>query len=67
LLALAARHSVEVLSQLGSVAIERLSDLRRFYPLRHLTALDTLMHALEQVEVVLVPIRLQIQISGDFA
>ena len=28
---------------------------------------DAFMHALEQVEVVLVPIRLQIQISGDFA
>ncbi len=48
------------------MAIERPSDLGAVYPFRRLSILDRLVHALEQIEIVLVAIRLEVEIGRDF-
>jgi hypothetical protein len=47
------------------MAIERPSELGAVYPFRRLSILDRLVHALEQIEIVLVAIRLEVEIGRD--
>src|SRR6202048_1987452 len=62
----AAGHVPEALFELRRVAVECLSNLCGVNPLRRLSSLDGFVHALKQIEIVLVTIGLEVEVGWYF-